>query len=71
MINNHIGNKKIYKLTMKNTIILFNENLANQPVIIYNNAETDRLKILSDNKGLAGIYMWTHNESGKRYIRSS
>jgi hypothetical protein len=42
---------------MKNTAILFNINLPNQPVIIYNNAETDKLQILKDNKSLAGIYM--------------
>ena len=43
---------------MKNTAILFNIILPNQPVIIYNNAETDKLQILKDNKSLAGIYMW-------------
>jgi hypothetical protein len=42
---------------MKNTIILFNKNLPNQSIVIYSNVETDRLKILSNNKGLAGIYM--------------
>jgi hypothetical protein len=40
-------------------------------IIVYSNANTDKLKILSDNKGRAGIYMWTHNESGKRYIGSA
>jgi len=40
-------------------------------IIVYSNADTDKLKILSDNKGRAGIYMWTHNESGKRYIGSA
>jgi hypothetical protein len=39
------------------------------PIIIYNNAETDRSKILLDNK--AGIYKWTHIESGKIYIGSA
>jgi hypothetical protein len=33
------------------------------PVIIYNNADTDKLRILTDNSGKAGIYQWTHNES--------
>lgn len=41
------------------------------PVIIYDNAETDKDKILSDNKGRTGIYMWTHKESGKRYVGSA
>jgi group I intron endonuclease len=56
---------------MKNSIILFNKNLPNQPIIVYSNAEINKLQILSDNKGLAGIYMWTHIESGKRYIGSA
>jgi group I intron endonuclease len=56
---------------MKNSIILFNENLLNQSTIIYDNAETDRLQILLDNKGLAVIYMWTHKESDKKYIGSA
>jgi group I intron endonuclease len=56
---------------MKNTIILFNENLPNQPAIIYKNAEIDRSQILSDTKSLAGIYMWTHIESNKKYIGSA
>jgi len=40
-------------------------------IIVYSNANTDKLKILSDNKGRAGIYMWTQNESGKRCIGSA
>jgi group I intron endonuclease len=56
---------------MKNTIILFNINLPNQPVIVYNNAETDRLQILSENKGKAGIYLWTHKETNKMYVGSA
>ena len=56
---------------MKNTIVLFNENLPNQPAIIYKNAEIDKSQILSETKGLAGIYMWTHIESDKKYIGSA
>jgi hypothetical protein len=41
------------------------------PVIIYTNAETFKSKIYSDNKDKAGIYQWTHIESGKTYIGSS
>ena len=40
-------------------------------VIVYSNADTDKSKILSDNKGKAGIYQWTHKESGKTYIGSA
>jgi len=56
---------------MKNSIILFNKNLPNQPVIIYSNAETNKSIILKDNKNRAGIYQWTHIESGKIYIGSA
>ena len=41
------------------------------PIIIYSNAETDKSKIFSDNKGRAAIYLWTHKESGKRYVGSA
>jgi|ERR1700761_5650202 len=56
---------------MKNSIILLNKNLSNQSVIIYSNAEIERLQILSDNKGKTGIYLWTHKESGKMYVGSA
>lgn len=53
---------------MHNFDVLFS---AFVPVMIYHNAEIDRSKILSDNKGKAGIYKWTHKESGKIYIGSA
>lgn len=48
-----------------------NSNGSLVPVILYNNADVDKLRIYSDNKGKAGIYMWTHIESGKRYVGSA
>ena len=36
--------------------------------MIYSNVDRDKSKILSENKGRAAIYMWTHKETGKRYI---
>jgi group I intron endonuclease len=50
-----------------------NENLVGDEKITryYSNADTEKVQILSDNKGLAGIYMWTHIESNKRYIGSA
>jgi len=39
--------------------------------IIYLNAETDKKTILLENKEKAGIYQWTHIESGKIYIGSA
>jgi group I intron endonuclease len=45
--------------------------LSFAPVIIYSNADTDKSKILEDNKDKAGVYLWTHKESGKKYVGSS
>jgi len=41
------------------------------PIIVYSNAETDKLLILSENKGKSGIYLWTHNETGRVYVGSA
>jgi len=41
------------------------------PIIVYSNSETNIPLILSNNKNKAGIYMWTHIESGKFYIGSA
>lgn len=53
------------------TILGFSDLFCNLSIIIYTNAETDKSRILSDNKGLAGIYKFTHKESGKFYIGSA
>jgi group I intron endonuclease len=53
---------------MNNTI---NNNGSFVPVILYNNADINKLLILKNNKEKVGIYMWTHLESGKRYIGSA
>ena len=49
----------------------FQDNLLATTVIIYSNAGTDKSRILLDNKGKTGIYLWTHKESGKIYIGSA
>jgi group I intron endonuclease len=41
------------------------------PIMIYSNADSDKLKVLADNKGKAGIYQWTHIKSGRIYIGSA
>jgi len=41
------------------------------PIIFYEDTNIDKLRILSDNKGLAGVYMFTHKESGKKYVGSA
>jgi hypothetical protein len=39
--------------------------------IVYTSVDSDKPKILSDNKGKAGIYQWKHKESGKINIGSA
>jgi group I intron endonuclease len=63
---------------MNFSIILFNEEkskqtaiLLNSAIIVYSNADTDKLQILTENKGKAGIYLWTHTLSGKKYVGSA
>jgi len=41
------------------------------PIVVYSNADIDKSIILNDNKGKAGVYQWTHLESGKIYIGSA
>jgi group I intron endonuclease len=41
------------------------------PIMVYSNPDTNKLQILSENKGKAAIYQWTHIESGKRYVGSA
>jgi group I intron endonuclease len=47
----------------------FNNKIS--PIIIYKNVKTDKKNILSDLKNKAGIYMFSHNDSGKVYIGSA
>jgi len=48
-----------------------NNNVFFTPVIIYHNADSDKSKILVDNKNKAGIYMWIHIQSNKKYVESA
>jgi group I intron endonuclease len=41
------------------------------PLMIYPNSDTDKSKILAENKGKTGIYLWEHKESGKKYVGSA
>lgn len=45
--------------------------LALIPALVYTNVESNKKIILSDNKSKAGIYQWSHIESGKIYIGSA
>jgi len=37
----------------------------------YANADSDKIQILTDNKGKAGVYRWTNLTNGKTYVGSS
>jgi hypothetical protein len=39
--------------------------------MIYSNTDTEKLQILTATKQKAGIYLWTHKESNKKYIGSA
>lgn len=39
--------------------------------MVFSNADSDKLAILNYIKGKAGIYMWTNNLNGKKYVGSS
>jgi group I intron endonuclease len=41
------------------------------PVMIYHDAEIDKSRVIEENKGKAGIYLWTHKESNKLYVGSA
>lgn len=41
------------------------------PVIVYDNALTDKFRIKSELKNKAGIYMWTHLKSNRVYVGSA
>ena len=58
-----------YELTVisKNSRVYYSTNSS----VSYTNADTQKEKILKDNKEKAGIYCWTNIESGKRYVGSS
>ena len=42
-----------------------------RPVKKYANADREKLQIIKDNKGKAGVYCWRNLKNGKRYIGSS
>lgn len=42
-----------------------------KPVLKYLNADVDKLNILKEIKGKAGIYRWINNANGKSYVGSS
>jgi len=41
------------------------------PVVVYSNADVEKVSIVKNNRGKAGVYCWVNNESGLRYVGSS
>jgi len=41
------------------------------PVIVFTNADTQKLEILKYSKGKTVVYMWTNTRNGKRYVGSA
>jgi len=39
------------------------------PVVIYENADTQKELIVKDNRGKAGVYRWINKENGNSYGR--
>jgi hypothetical protein len=59
----------LHDQTLLNDIKMFwQENYP--PVKIYQNVTTEKAKILKENTGLAGVYLWTNINNYKRYVGS-
>lgn len=60
------------KNNQNNSINTNNDNIVStDPIISYENADTQKVEIFKANKEKTGIYRWTHIESGKSYIGSA
>jgi hypothetical protein len=58
--------------SMKNINLNNNEKLVFiNPVIHYDNRDTNKLKILKLNKGKSGIYIWVNLNNNKSYVGSA
>nr|QBM31582.1 hypothetical protein [Arthrobotrys musiformis] len=80
----HIGFTKLFKRSLGHTDLFYNKNFTgfnaffgtrhfstSKPVIVYSNTDTERLKILKENRGKSGVYCWKNNLNGNTYIGSS
>lgn len=63
--------KKSQQNTIKN-LKLHNRIMSDLcPVVIYEDADTDKVQILADNRKKVGVYLWVNNVSGNKYVGSS
>ena len=42
-----------------------------KPIILYINADTDKLNLFADNRGKVGVYRWINKINGNTYVGSS
>lgn len=51
---------------------IFNDIYFNvTPLVLYANADNDKVIAIKNNRNKSGIYRWTHKQSGKTYIGSA
>jgi hypothetical protein len=58
-------------MIIENNLFSIDNSYMVIPIISYLNADTDKDKIISDNKNKSGVYRWINKKSGKSYIGSS
>jgi hypothetical protein len=64
-------NPNLTKFSCRKSFYRFYSTAPLVAVKIYENADKDKLKILKENKGKAGVYRWVNIENGRSYIGSS
>lgn len=42
-----------------------------KPIVTYDNADVDKVKIFADNRNKSGVYRWINNKNGNTYVGSS
>lgn len=66
---NSVLNKVAFYLTLQ--VKKYIHSSEDNEKVYFSNANTDKLEILKAGKDKSGLYMWTNNLTGKRYIGSS
>lgn len=49
----------------------YTSSVSCQPVVVYENADMDKVKLLADNRNKSGVYQWVNLKNGKSYVGSS
>jgi GIY-YIG catalytic domain-containing protein/NUMOD1 domain-containing protein len=53
------------------TYTSFRRPLDIKPIVKYDNADIDKVKIFADNRNKLGVYRWINNKNGNTYVGSS